>query len=35
LLGGGWRTANIPSMFAYLVMGIVRGRRMIAGDRYD
>src|SRR5438132_747536 len=28
-------TANIPSMFAYLVMGILRGRRMVAVDRYD
>src|SRR5262245_12249745 len=27
-------TANIPSMFAYLVMGMLRGRRMVAGDRF-
>lgn len=28
-------TANIPSMFAYLIMGPLWGRRMVAGDRYD
>jgi glycosyltransferase involved in cell wall biosynthesis len=27
--------ANIPSMFAYLVMGTLRGCRMVAGNRYD